>query len=163
VGIKSLLLPNHKYPTFFPHPFFPLGRSGSLSLLQLTAGNRCIPAWNKLLCNRLEMDTAPFSATGFAPGSHPSAITSCPALPRPVYRFVSSALKLGGMRRGCSRRKKWRARGLRAGAVCFAIRSSGVCDFHPLPPHLPLHKTSLPRRVKGHFINTITKLLGSIP
>lgn len=32
-----------------------------------------------------------------------------------------------------------------------------------LPPHLPLHKTPLPRRVKRHFINTITKLLGSIP
>lgn len=54
----------------------------------------------------------------------------------------------------------WRAY---SGAGGFVIRSSGVCYFHPLPPHLPLHKTPLPRRVKGHFLNTITKLLGSIP
>lgn len=80
------------------------------------------------------MDTTPFSANGFAPGSHPSTITRYPALPQPVYLFVSGALKLGGMRKGCMRRKKWRAGGLVAGAGGFAIRSSRVCDFHPLTP-----------------------------
>lgn len=44
----------------------------------------------------------------------------------------------GGMRKGCTRRKKWRDGGLIAGAGGFAIRSSGVCDFYPLPPHLLL-------------------------
>lgn len=130
---------------FFLHFFFPQ----MIWQFQPLLANWCISAWNKAgngtLLRLLQMTLL------------------LAVIPLPLHStlgssgvFVSRALKLGWWGRAAQG-------GRNVGLEGFVIRSSGVCYFHPLPPHLPLHKTTLPRRVKGHFLNTITKLLGSIP
>lgn len=140
---------------FFLHFFFPQ----MIWQLQLSLAS-CWKQMHFSLEQGWRWDTAPFSANGFAPGSHPSAIAHCPGLP---WRVCLQGFEAEADEEGLHKeeeRYSWRAR---SGCQGLCHQEQWSVLFPPLAPHLPLHKTPLPRRVKGHFINTITKLLGSIP
>lgn len=134
-GDKKLFPSKSQVSYFFPHFFFPQ----MIWQFQPTLAD-CWKQKYFSLEQGWRRDTAPFSANGFAPGSHPSAIALCPGLP---WHVCLLCLEAGAMRKGCTRRKKWKA-----GRACSRCR--GLCHqeqwsvlFPPFAPPICLYTRPL--------------------